>query len=121
MPLTRSQRIVSLRLIADFLSIASRLLSPPLSQASMTNPAALSYNLASAPEAIASSLDLTLLSAARSIYETYCEVQTDIMRQPSGVAIHGATHRGKPVFGRSPILLPGECFIPMKQIDPELF
>lgn len=88
----------------------------------MTNPAALSYNLTAVPpEAIASPLDLTLLSAARSIYEIYCEVQTDIMRQPSGVAINGVTHRGKPVFGKSPILLPGECFIPMQQIDPDLY
>ena len=87
----------------------------------MTYSAALSYNLATSPDSISSSLDLTLLSAARTIYETYCEVQADIMRQPSGVAIHGVTHRGKPVFGKSPILLPGECFIPLKQIDPESF
>ena len=87
----------------------------------MTNSAALSYNLAANPEAIAAPLDTALLNAARSIYDVYCEVQTDILRQPSGVAIHGVTHRGKPVFGRSPILLPGECFIPMAQIDPDLY
>ena len=87
----------------------------------MTNTAALSYNLAAIPEAITSPLDMALLNAARSIYEIYCEVQTDILRQPSGIAINGATYRGKPVFGNSPILLPGECFIPMAQIDPELY
>ncbi|MEM6502395.1 MAG: hypothetical protein AAF685_11220 [Cyanobacteria bacterium P01_C01_bin.89] len=85
------------------------------------NAAALSYNLAAPAEPIASSFDMALLNAARSIYELYCEVQTDIMRQPTGIAINGATYRGKPVFCKSPILLPGERFIPIAQIDPELY
>jgi hypothetical protein len=65
-------------------------------------------------------LDSSLLQAARQIYRDYYEVHTEQVQRPIGVAIDRFTHRGQLIFGRKPILLPQECFVPFNQIEAEL-
>lgn len=66
-------------------------------------------------------LDPGLLQSARTIYRTFYEVHPDEARHPIGVAIDRYTHRGKLIFGAKPVLLPQECFVPLNQIDADLF
>lgn len=66
-------------------------------------------------------LDANLLRAAQQLYRDYCESQPDTVRRPVGIAIHRLTHRGKPIFTEKPILLPEECFIPLNQIESEMY
>ncbi|MEB3338738.1 MAG: hypothetical protein VKJ46_14810 [Leptolyngbyaceae bacterium] len=65
-------------------------------------------------------LDPSLLRAARQIYRTYYESQTESFPRPLGVAIDRNSHRGKLIFARKPILLPQEHFIPFNQLEAEL-
>ncbi len=65
-------------------------------------------------------LDPKLLRMARRIYRSYCMLHPKSVRQPYGIAIHKETHRGQLMFNQQPILLPGECFVSMKQLDIEL-
>lgn len=61
-------------------------------------------------------LSPVIVRAARAIYRTY--VETHGHRQmPIGVAIDRYTYRGQPIFGVQPILLPHECFVPLKEIE----
>jgi hypothetical protein len=61
-------------------------------------------------------LSPVIVRAAKAIYQTY--VQTHGNRQtPIGIAIDRYTYRGQPIFGAQPILLPHECFVPLKEID----
>jgi len=64
-------------------------------------------------------LDPKLLRMARRIYRSYRLLHPKSQRQPLGIAIHKETHRGQLMFNRQPVLLPGECFVPMKQLEPE--
>lgn len=66
-------------------------------------------------------LDPSILQAARQIYRTYYEVHPDLAQKPIGVAIDRYTHRGKLIFGHRAILLPQECFVPLNQIESELY
>lgn len=66
-------------------------------------------------------LDPTLLRAARRIYRTYCALNNKVTKRPSGVAIHRENHRGQLIFNSKPILLPGECFVSIKQIEAEAY
>ncbi len=66
-------------------------------------------------------LDPNLLRAARRIYRTYCAINTKMSKRPFGVAIDKETHRGQLLFTTKPILLPRECFVPVKQIESELY
>lgn len=66
-------------------------------------------------------LDPSLLQAARTIYRTYYEVHPEQVQRPIGVAIDRFTHRGKLIFGGKPVLLPQECFVPLNQIESELY
>lgn len=66
-------------------------------------------------------LDPSLLQAARHIYRTYYEVHPDQVQRPIGVAIDRFTHRGKLIFTGKPILLPQECFIPVGQLEADLY
>ncbi|GFE69160.1 hypothetical protein [Chroococcus sp. FPU101] len=66
-----------------------------------------------------SSSNLTLIRAAKRIYRTYHVLHSKINRQPQGVAIHRDSHRGQLIFRTKPILLPGESFIPVKQLESE--
>ena len=65
-------------------------------------------------------LDPVLLQEARKIYQTYCLLHNNrLEKRPVGVAIDPKTYRGQLVFGNSPVLLPEECFISLKQIEKE--
>lgn len=67
-------------------------------------------------------LDPSLVRAARHIYRTYYEVHPDrSYHRPTGVAIHRFTYRGKLIFYGQPILLPDECFVPIGQIESEMY
>lgn len=66
-------------------------------------------------------LDPGLLQSARDIYRAYYEVHPDETRRPIGLAIDRYTHRGKLIFGVKPVLLPQECFIPLDQIEADLY
>lgn len=61
-------------------------------------------------------LSPVMVGAARKIYQAY--VDTHGSRQtPVGVAINRYTFRGQVIFTAQPILLPHECFVPMRSID----
>lgn len=66
-------------------------------------------------------LDPSLLQSARNIYRTYFEVHPEDPGRPIGVAIDRFTHRGKLIFSGKPVLLPQECFVPIAQIESDLF
>lgn len=66
-------------------------------------------------------LDPMVLRAARRIYRTYCIFHAKLTKRPFGVAIHQNSHRGQLIFSDKPILLPGECFIPLKQLEAEIY
>jgi len=69
----------------------------------------------------ATTFDPTLLKAARNIYQNYCRIHNNkITNQPLGVAIDPKKNRGQLVFTGTPILLPGEFFVPLKQIENEI-
>jgi hypothetical protein len=42
-------------------------------------------------------------------------------KRPCGVAINRDTYRGQLIFRENPILLPRESFIPLKQLEAEVF
>jgi len=60
-----------------------------------------------------------LLRSARGIYQTFRVLHPSQERRPFGVAIHRETHRGQLIFRNCPILLPGEYFVPMPQLESE--
>jgi hypothetical protein len=66
-------------------------------------------------------LDPKLLKAARKIYLTYRNLHSQMTKRPSGVAINKDTHRGQLIFRDNPILLPGECFIQLNQLESEVY
>ena len=65
-------------------------------------------------------LDPTLVQAAKRIYRTYCHLHSQMQKRPFGVAINKETYRGQLVFREKPILLPGECFVNIKQLEMEI-
>lgn len=65
-------------------------------------------------------LDPKMLRMARRIYRSYRMLHPKSQRQPLGIAIHKETHRGQLMFNRQPVLLPGECFVPIKQLEAEV-
>jgi hypothetical protein len=66
-------------------------------------------------------LDPGLLRAARQIYHTYYEVHPHLTQRPMGVAIDRFTYRGKLIFRAKPILLPQESFVPLSQLEAEIY
>uniref|UniRef100_UPI0030D7AECF hypothetical protein n=1 Tax=Oculatella sp. LEGE 06141 TaxID=1828648 RepID=UPI0030D7AECF len=66
-------------------------------------------------------LDPSILQGARQIYRTYYEVHPEQVQKPIGVAIDRFSYRGKLIFGSKPVLLPQECFVPLNQIEAELY
>jgi hypothetical protein len=64
-------------------------------------------------------LDPKLLRVARQLYRNYCVHNPQSPKRPLGIAIHKHTHRGQLMFKQQPILLPGECFVSVKQLDLE--
>ena len=65
-------------------------------------------------------LDPALLRAARQVYRTYCALNPRSAKRPLGVAINEDTHRGQLIFGKKAVLLPGECFVPLNQLESEV-
>lgn len=63
--------------------------------------------------------DPILIKAARNIYRNYYSLAVPSDDTPMGIVINRDSHRGQLVFRRKPILLPRECFIPLKQIEAE--
>lgn len=76
------------------------------------------YNTPNSQSAL---VDPAVIRAAGDIYRTYCEVHPEMMGQPSGVAINRSHHRGKVIFTNHPVLLPEECFIPLNQIESNVY
>jgi hypothetical protein len=66
-------------------------------------------------------LDPTLLRSAKRIYRTYCVINPKVNKRPLGVAIHRDSYRGQLIFNAKPILLPGEYFVPVKQLEGEFY
>ena len=66
-------------------------------------------------------LDPILIQAARNIYRNYCSLNLPADSPPTGVVINRDNHRGQLSFSSKPILLPRECFIPLKQIESEVY
>ena len=65
--------------------------------------------------------DPILIKAARNIYRNYYSLSIPSSDHPMGIVINRDSHRGQLVFKRKPILLPRECFIPLKQIESESY
>ena len=65
--------------------------------------------------------DPSLIKAARNIYRNYYSLGMPGDARPMGVVINRDSHRGQLAFRNKPILLPRECFIPMKQIEAEAY
>lgn len=66
-------------------------------------------------------IDPALLRAARQIYRQFYEAHPDVTDRPVGVAVNRYNYRGKLIFGKRPILLPQEFFIPFEQLQAELY
>ncbi|ERT07764.1 hypothetical protein M595_2255 [Lyngbya aestuarii BL J] len=65
-------------------------------------------------------LNPDVLQAARQVYRVYLRVHARQMRRPAGVIVNSLTHQSWLIFSSRPILLPGEQFIPVENIDSEL-
>ena len=65
--------------------------------------------------------DPSLIKAARNIYRSYCNLNVSAGQRPMGIVINRDNHRGQLAFSPKPILLPRECFIPLKQIEAESY
>ncbi|BAY63983.1 hypothetical protein NIES22_40730 [Calothrix brevissima NIES-22] len=65
--------------------------------------------------------DPAVIRAAGQIYYTLCEAHPEVTGQPTGVAINRVTHRGKVIFTNQPVLLPQECFVPLSQIESQMY
>ncbi|MGL5033601.1 MAG: hypothetical protein ACRC6M_07345 [Microcystaceae cyanobacterium] len=62
-------------------------------------------------------LDPKLLRMARRIYRSHRLMHPSSSREPLGIAIHKDSHRGQLMFNHRPILLPGECFVPIDHLS----
>lgn len=61
-------------------------------------------------------LNLEILRAAHNIYQAYIDAHGSRQR-PLGVALDRYTYRGQLIFTGQPILLPHECFVPIRDIE----
>lgn len=69
---------------------------------------------------VLTSLDPSLLMAARKIYSSYCKTHTpENIRRPVGAVISQETYRGQLIFKGKPVLLFHERFVPFKEITEE--
>lgn len=66
-------------------------------------------------------LDPILLRAARRIYRTYLAIHGQVNKSPLGVAIDKESRRGQLIFKNRAILLPGESFVSLKQLESEMY
>ncbi len=65
-------------------------------------------------------LDSNIIQSARRIYHTYRNLYSRIPRQPRGVVFNPDTFRGQLVFKEKPLLLPGECFVPLHHLEARM-
>ncbi len=65
-------------------------------------------------------IDPIILQAAQRIYYTYCKLHVQLKRTPIGVAIDPKTNKGQLLFTKRPILLPGEFFVPLNQLEANI-
>lgn len=65
--------------------------------------------------------DPSLIKAARNIYRSYCNLNVPADQRPMGIVINRDNHRGQLAFSHKPVLLPRECFIPLKQIEADSY
>lgn len=65
--------------------------------------------------------DPSLIKAAKNIYRNYCNLNISTENKPRGIVINRDSHRGQLAFHPKPVLLPRECFIPLKQIEAEAY
>lgn len=65
--------------------------------------------------------DPSLVKAARNIYRNYCNLNFSTEKQPEGIVINRDNHRGQLAFQTKPVLLPRECFIPIQQIEADVY
>lgn len=65
--------------------------------------------------------DPSLIKAARNIYRNYCHLNLSTDNHPMGVIMNRDNYRGQLAFRAKPVLLPRECFIPLKQIEAEAY
>ncbi len=61
-------------------------------------------------------IDPVIIKAARTIYRVHSEYLSEQFYRPFGVAVDRHTYRGKPIYHPKPILLFGECFVPIEQV-----
>lgn len=64
--------------------------------------------------------DPTIIQAARRIYRTYLGIYSRIPKKPRGVVLDPETFRGQLVFKERPVLLPGECFVPLHHLEARM-
>ncbi len=62
-----------------------------------------------------------LLQAAQEIYRSYYESNARMVSRPVGVVINQVTYRGRVIFSGKPILLPQETFLPLNEIESEIY
>jgi hypothetical protein len=72
------------------------------------------------PQSDQNGLNPDVLQAARQVYRVYLQVHARQMRRPAGVIVNPLTHQSWLIFSSRPILLPGEQFIAVDNIDSEL-
>lgn len=84
-----------------------------------SSPSTRKSNIAQTKDSNMVFFDPILIKAARNIYRNYYSLSIPPDNQPMGIVINRDSHRGQLVFRRKPILLPRECFIPLKQIESE--
>ncbi len=64
------------------------------------------------------SLHEELLKEAKSIYQDYCTLHSSTtIRKPLGVVINLKNYRSQLIFSNTPVLLPNELFITLKQLE----
>jgi len=63
--------------------------------------------------------DEVVLKEAKGIYQAYCHLHNNsrTLRKPLGVVINLKNYRGQLIFTNTPILLPEELFLTLKQIE----
>jgi len=63
--------------------------------------------------------DEVVLKEAKGIYQAYCLLHNNsrTLRKPLGVVINLKNYRGQLIFTNTPVLLPEELFLTLKQIE----
>ncbi|MEI6381075.1 MAG: hypothetical protein WCO81_09375 [Cyanobacteriota bacterium ELA615] len=63
--------------------------------------------------------DEVVLKEVKGIYQAYCLLHNNsrTLRKPLGVVINLKNYRGQLIFTNTPVLLPEELFLTLKQIE----